>query len=361
MRLQLRPGLHQVWRRPDRLQIGLDPRHGLVLDGLTAADEAVIAALTDGSTRRHVVRAAVAAGGTEDGARALVAELHRAGVLAEGPPVRSLLARLPEDVRRRASADAAASGIAEHGRDFWRGLEVRRRSCVAVTGLGRTGLAVALAAGVAGVGRMVLDDGDAVQPWDELPGGYGLDHVGVARCDAAREILARACPSTTVAGADERYRERPDLVVVVAHGALDPARVDGLMHDDVPHLPVVWGEASVSVGPLVVPGRSSCLRCQHLHRTDRDPEWPRVVAQVSRSAALPEAEEMSLAALAAALSAGQLLAHLDGAEPVARNTAMEASLPGRGVSLRAWPPHPSCGCLRLPAVAGWAQAGTMDR
>ena len=36
------------------------------------------------------------------------------------------------------------------------------------------------------------------------------------------------------------------------------------------------------VGPLVLPGRSSCLSCAHRHRTDADPGWPAVARQLAR-------------------------------------------------------------------------------
>ena len=362
MRLRLRPGLHQVWRRPGRVQIGLDPRLGVVLDGVSAADEAVLSALAAGSTVRGVVRTAVRAGGTEERALTLVEELRAGGVLTDDVPVRSVLARLPADVRHRMAVDVPAVGLAQRDRDPWQVLESRRRRSVAVVGLGRTGLGVALATAAVGVGRLVVEDRGVVSPSDEMPGGYPLDQVGQPRVQAARDVIARTSPATTVLAGQEWHRDRADVVVVVAHGVLDPARVDPLLQDDVPHLPVVWGEGSVCVGPLVVPGRSSCLRCQHLHRTDRDPEWAAVVSQVANRRVVDgPPEESSLSLLAVGLATGQVVAHLDGAGPVTVNAALEVSLPGRGVAVRAWPPHRACGCIRLPPVAGTALTGTMER
>ena len=357
MRLQLRPGLYQVWRRPGRLQIGLDPRHGVVLDGLMPADEAVLATLRTGGTRSVLVREAVATGGTEPRALRLLAEIRAAGLVTEASPVRSLLARIPDDVRRRAAADVAALGIGHAARDPWQLVEARRRRRVVVSGLGRTGLETVLGLAAAGVGTIGLDDPATVLATDEMQRGYGTEDVGRPREDAARDILLGLSPSTRASVTDGPV----DLVVVVAHGALDPGVADRLMSADVAHLAVVWGEAGVVVGPLVVPGRSSCLRCQHLHRTDRDAEWPRVVAQISgRGRNRPErTEEGPLATLAATLATGQVLAHLDGARPAAHNASLEASLPARGVALRPWPPHARCGCVRLPAVADGADTGTM--
>lgn len=43
------------------------------------------------------------------------------------------------------------------------------------------------------------------------------------------------------------------------------------------------------VGPLVIPGRTSCLQCADLHRTDRDAAWPAVATQLRVPSAAPTA------------------------------------------------------------------------
>ena len=48
----------------------------------------------------------------------------------------------------------------------------------------------------------------------------------------------------------------------------------------VPHLPVRVRDGAGLVGPLVIPGVTSCLACADLHRTDRDAAWPAVAAQL---------------------------------------------------------------------------------
>jgi hypothetical protein len=96
------------------------------------------------------------------------------------------------------------------------------------------------------------------------------------------------------------------------------------------------------VGPLVLPGRSSCLSCAHLHRTDADPHWPAVARQLAgerpRSSAV-------LSSIAACLAAGQVLDHIDG---VARPDTVDGTLEWRVGDLaarrRTWPAHPNCGC-----------------
>jgi hypothetical protein len=94
----------------------------------------------------------------------------------------------------------------------------------------------------------------------------------------------------------------------------------------------------------VVPGDGPCLRCLDLHRADRDPAWPRVLAQLLARPA-PVAGETASSLLAASLAALQVLAHLDGgARPAAVGATLEIELPGGLVSRRPWPVHPACGC-----------------
>jgi hypothetical protein len=71
-----------------------------------------------------------------------------------------------------------------------------------------------------------------------------------------------------------------DLVVLADTLAADPRLVRDLHVGGVPHLPVRMRDGAGLVGPLVIPGVSSCLCCVDLHRTDRDPAWPALAAQL---------------------------------------------------------------------------------
>jgi hypothetical protein len=71
-----------------------------------------------------------------------------------------------------------------------------------------------------------------------------------------------------------------DLVVLADTLAADPRLVRDLHVGGVPHLPVRMRDGAGLVGPLVIPGVSSCLCCVDLHRTDRGPAWPALAAQL---------------------------------------------------------------------------------
>ena len=96
------------------------------------------------------------------------------------------------------------------------------------------------------------------------------------RCSGAR--VSRSSHATA-AGAPAGV----DLVVLADSLAADPRLVRDLQGAGVPHLPVRVRDGTGVVGPLVIPGLSSCLMCADLHRTDRDPAWPALAAQLRAS------------------------------------------------------------------------------
>jgi hypothetical protein len=157
-----------------------------------------------------------------------------------------------------------------------------------------------------------------------------------------------------------------EAAVIVAAYAVEPQRHSRWLRRDVPHLPVVFGDAGVSIGPFVRPGEGACLRCVDLHRTDADPAWPAMATQLHTRPAPGETAISSAAA--AARGAAIVLAGIAGSGategagvragvPAVRPVAPEVR-PGVVWRLetgavewvsRAWEPHPECGCLGLPA------------
>jgi bacteriocin biosynthesis cyclodehydratase domain-containing protein len=115
----------------------------------------------------------------------------------------------------------------------------------------------------------------------------------------------------------------------------------------VPHLAVSASEAIGVVGPLVLPGRSACLRCLDLTRAERDPAWPLILAQLSaRAGADPPGCDTVLGTTVAAQAVAQALAFIDqdGQVPAVTNGTLELVLPGWQWRRRTWQPHPRCEC-----------------
>lgn len=355
MDLQIRPGLRWLWRAPGRLQIGLDAAHGVVLEGLTAGDELVLAALETGCDQRSLATRARRAGVAPERLAELLKVLTDAAVMVPRAP-RQPPPRLPAPQRRRMSAEANVLGLVYPDGDGWHVLARRGERSVAVVGAARTGTAIAAGLAAAGVGTVLVDDDARVREGDLSPTGLGSQDRGRRRQDAVADLLQRTAPWTRT---EVDGRLTPDLVVLLGHGALDPARAEGLLREDVAHLGVLVRERDAVVGPLVLPGHSPCLRCLDLHRRDRDPQWPRLVPQL---AAAPEAaEDGVLASLAASVAVAQVLAHLDGTVPAAVGATIEIGLPEGLADVRPWSPHPECGCHWPPPRRPLRRQATMAR
>jgi hypothetical protein len=86
--------------------------------------------------------------------------------------------------------------------------------------------------------------------------------------------------------------------------------------------------------------------CMDLTRTDRDPAWPLILAQLAGRAPDPLACDAPLAAAVAAQAAAQGLAFIDRAAvaDAVTNGTLELVLPGWQWRRRTWMPHQDCSC-----------------
>jgi hypothetical protein len=220
----------------------------------------------------------------------------------------------------------------------------RRRAAFArVYGAGRVGACVATFLAASGVAWVSCLDAGLAEAADVTPAGIGPADVGTGRAAAVATAVHRVAPEVRTA---DDARRLPDLAVLT--GRPDPVLLAGLVRDRVPHLAVHAEEAIGVVGPLVLPGRSACVRCLDLSRATRDPAWPRILAQAGGDCGSPAATQACdtvLAATTAALAAGQALAFIDRAcEPATANATLEVVLPGWQWQRRGWPAHPACTC-----------------
>ncbi len=326
--MRLKERLPVLWQAPTQVRVGTDPRWSVVLTDLSPSAVRALTGLPAGATDRRIRAALQAEGASEAEAADVVGHLRAAHLLARGP-----LSNHP---------DAATLALVEADGEVEGVLTRRAAACVAVQGLGRLGSALAHTLAVGGVGHLQLDDAAPVTRSEVGWAGVHATDVGRARGAAVAEALR----ATGAVAVDGFGADAADLVVLVEHGVADPAGHRVLVTDGTPHLSVVLREASVLVGPLVQPGRTPCLRCLDLHRTDADPDWPAIAAQLA--VRHPDAEETAVATVGAALGAAHTLAFLDGRPSALAGAALEVRLPDVVPRLVRWGAHPDCGCTGLP-------------
>jgi hypothetical protein len=155
--------------------------------------------------------------------------------------------------------------------------------------------------------------------------------------------VARAEPAA-FAGDDTASTGGVPELVILAGASAEPDRTltDALFRSGRPHLVVRLEPDRAVVGPLVIPGRSPCVRCQDLNRCRLDEAWPHLLAQLCRE---PVAPEPTLLAWAASTATVQVRALLAGGAPETTGSTLELGLADFRLHSRAWPAHPRCGCL----------------
>ncbi|WP_067535093.1 TOMM precursor leader peptide-binding protein [Nocardia crassostreae] len=213
-----------------------------------------------------------------------------------------------------------------------------------------------------------LLDGSRTRPqilWQARKLGFGADMAGDLLDElAATGLLASADPDPLLRtvrvhgrgpladalGAGLRRiglrptRSQAELTVLADTLVPDPVLVAELVRDRRPHLSVRLRDGRGLIGPLVLPGETSCLRCADLHRCDRDPAWPQLSVQLLDR--VGHASPAAIATVAAlALTEIERIAHGRAALPPATlNATLELNLDSHQLERRPWMPHPRCDC-----------------
>ncbi|GAB3564861.1 TOMM precursor leader peptide-binding protein [Spelaeicoccus albus] len=289
MWLQLNAALRKAWRSTSSLQIGVGDVRAC-LDGLDECDDRLVAALADGIGDGGYYSLAARLGVPRTRAADLVRALDGSGVLV--PPHRSG-SRPPG----QSGPVQAALTYGCHSDDL------------AADRAGRTVAVV----GPAPVTSVVAD---------------GLVAAGVGRVRVEPDVP----------------RDHRDLCVVVGHDLIHPILARDLLRRDQPHLAVVVTETGGSIGPLVVPGSTCCLRCVELYRRDTQPWWPVIASQLPGSFERAPVDAAVADALAS-MAALHAMTFLDGfARPASYSATVALSIVDGTTSTTPLLPYPECGC-----------------
>ncbi|SFP10780.1 bacteriocin biosynthesis cyclodehydratase domain-containing protein [Amycolatopsis arida] len=330
-RPRLLPGLEVLERKPDEVQVGLDPRHAVVADELPST---VIDMLrTMDGTRTVDALLEQVNGDDSERLRGVLTGLARFGLLEDASNRRGRRTVVePELWPLRA-------GMRRHD------VVARRERCaLAVYGGGRLAVAVSVLLATAGVGQIDVRAPGLVTASD-LGSGLLDGDVGRERGEAIAAAIHRAnsrTRTTRIGGG-----RRPDLALLTDAVVPAPEVVHELVADGVPHLPVRIRDGIGIIGPLVFPGRSTCLRCADLTRADLDECWPRVASQLAGRMQHAELSAVQAAAALATTQVLRVLSHTPEPPPV-WNATLEIDTYDGKVWHRPWDPHPDCRCGAFP-------------
>ncbi|MGW1230667.1 ThiF family adenylyltransferase [Streptomyces sp. NPDC001515] len=341
MHPMLKPALRRAWRGNGTVQFGVTPAHAVKVGPMDGATGCFLE-LLDGTRGMPLLREEARALDLSDHhVDTLVGRLAEAGLLDDvrtgGPDAEALRARADALERRRPDL-ASLSVVHPEPGGAMRRLAARRSMRVQVRGAGRVGAALAAVLSGAGVGRVEVLDAGCAEPRDVAPGGLPPSAVGERRDTAAGRLVRRSSPGPSLRsggrGACHRGSEPGLSLIVIAPRdgftayVPDPGTAEPWIASGTPHLYAGVVEATGFVGPLVLPGGTACAGCLDRARRDRDPQWPRMVAQWrSGRRSTAQACDLALATAVAGLAAAHALAFLDGELPGSTGTRWEAALP----------------------------------
>jgi bacteriocin biosynthesis cyclodehydratase domain-containing protein len=143
-----------------------------------------------------------------------------------------------------------------------------------------------------------------------------------------------------------------DLVVLSDFLVADPHLLRELHQARIPHLPVCVRDGTGLVGPLVIPGVTSCLGCADLYRSDRDAAWPAVAAQLRDAVGSADRATMLGTAALALSQVDRVIAAVHdsddpsraGDPPPTLDTTLEFDVRTGSTTSRRWSRHPRCEC-----------------
>jgi len=291
--------------------LGLDPATAVAVEDIPPPLAEMLDELTGPVPTSRLVARAAGRGAERTEAELLLAELVATGVLVDAA-----------DEQRRERRHAS--------------------STVVVHGSGPLAVGVVLGLATAGVGAVHVVTSGAVLA-DDLGTGLVDADRGRDRGSATAAALARLRPRSRTGPPPQRTV--PDLVVLADSGTPDPVQVAQLHVTGTAHLVVRVRDGVGVVGPLVLPGRTTCLGCLEIERCARDPAWPAAAAQL---VGVPGRAAPACVAATAGLATAQVLVALGGPDGAAGPPVLEATLEldvdAGTIVRRAWAPHPDCRC-----------------
>jgi hypothetical protein len=327
--LGLSPATRMLWRSPDSVHLELGSQ-GVVVEGLPTALIRRVASPIAPSTPAPRL---------DEGVRHALTTLTEAGYLwprAPGPDDARLAPPQP-----RLAGELAALAV-HHGERAAEVLAARRHATVEVHGRSRVGAHLAAVLAAAGVGRVHVAGDGVAKLAQVVPGGVAMSDEGDVLSAAAERAVRRVAPEVDTTPLP--IEERAQLTVLAVDTPVPDERLTALHAADAPYLAVLLGIDHGVVGPLVLPGLTSCLRCADLHRADRDPAWSALAVQLTVGRRHGPASAVAVATVIAGVAAQQALTFLDGGEPDCLDGTIELRLPDWRLRRRSWPAHPECGC-----------------
>ncbi|MGH3725129.1 MAG: hypothetical protein ACREJO_16645 [Phycisphaerales bacterium] len=173
----------------------------------------------------------------------------------------------------------------------------------------------------------------------------GRGPLSDALAEALRHTSVRIQRSTQ--STHGKYWQYVDLAVLADDLIADARLLRTLTQANVPHLVVRARDGTGLIGPMVLPGVTSCLECADRHRRDRDEQWPAVAAQLAGTVGVANPATILGTVAVALAQIDRVLSAIRGQTPgplATLNATLELDLATHALTARHWTAHPLCDC-----------------
>lgn len=338
--LLLAPHAHIAWR-DDRTLVLEDPAAPDAQVQVANAVPSLVRWLRGCNGTRTLAQVLASArrqGIDPEAARELLDLLVDTGLLTLDAPDAGLGHELPPEALSPLRQDLEA--LALSGRAAERTLRLRRDHHVYIEGGNRVAHALVDVLAASHIGGLTVRGQHIsrrpVALRDVSPFGPASQDVGSTPSLALRRHIERALPSPAAT-----HR----AVALLCDTHLDPGDELAYQALRMPYLRVLTTSRYATIGPLTLPGHTVCWSCIALHRSDRDPHWPHVLAQFDQQRRDSAPVDSAFAMRVASEAADQLLRVIDLEDPSALvNRTLHIDRADGSLRRRQWRVHPDCPC-----------------
>lgn len=315
------------------IQVDLDPNHSLLLTGEITQIRQFLNQLDGEHTASELMAAFPFA------QRALTM-LEQRGLLETELLDSQITATLTNEQLSQLIISQRSHQAAVGRLDF--GLTRLRRltdSYLWLTGAGPATALLALLFAQQHIGRIKLDKLDDFRAKDLpfwLPAAGPIDELLIQALQRTSANLKLTQPTGM---------PNPDLVVIADSPWLDPESAISYLNRGLPHLLIDARITEVTVGPLVIPGESSCLTCAERNLTGVDRSWPvmrKLIGQHQKEQ--PDWLLLQLACTFAVLQITGAIASGDLTKSALVNQRWRFRLPGPTIEVQSQPTNMFCSC-----------------
>lgn len=199
-----------------------------------------------------------------------------------------------------------------------------------------------------------LEEGGLVRSWRPRPSPPVVVWGTGALAERVHLALQRAELQPLPLG-QSHWPSRHQPLIVLATGTVEPERwlTDRIVSTGHAALIVRAEPGRGVIGPFLSSAPMPCLRCLDLRRSETDPQWPRLLAQLCRTRTVADPRLLEWLAGEAVAEASRWRA---GEPSELAGRTLELGLPGFVRARASWAPHPACPCRQS---RDWDALGTL--